>query len=102
MKRILGSCTVLLLGLAATHTIASAQETPGLEGIWLAQTTVTNCQGTVLRHVRNLEMYIQTAQCQPPAVLYRAAQQLCLAPMPSEHGAICKHKLIFSLCGFGA
>jgi hypothetical protein len=52
MKRILGSCTILLLGLAATQTIASAQETPGLEGVWFADITPVNCQtGTPIPNV---------------------------------------------------
>ena len=66
MKRILGSCTILLLAVAATQTIASAQETsasgqetPGLEGVWLAKITVNNCSGVFLRNVQNLEMYIR-------------------------------------------
>jgi hypothetical protein len=44
MKRILGSCTILLLGLVATQTIASAQATPGLEGVWSGEITPVNCQ----------------------------------------------------------
>jgi hypothetical protein len=43
-KRILGSCTMLVLGLAAMQTVASAQETPGLEGIWIANVTNRDCQ----------------------------------------------------------
>jgi hypothetical protein len=44
MKRIFGSCTMLLLGLAATQTIASAEETPGLEGTWISNVTPVDCQ----------------------------------------------------------
>lgn len=44
MKRILGSCTILLLALAATETIASAQATSGLEGVWISNVTPINCQ----------------------------------------------------------
>src|SRR5439155_5532033 len=43
MKRILGSCTILLLGLAATQTIAPAQATPDLEGIWYNVVTPVDC-----------------------------------------------------------
>jgi hypothetical protein len=45
MKRIFGSCTILLLGLAVTQTLASAedQETPGLEGIWYNVVTPVDC-----------------------------------------------------------
>jgi hypothetical protein len=42
--RIFGSCTILVLGLAAMHTAASAQETPGIEGVWFADVTPVNCQ----------------------------------------------------------
>src|SRR5262245_48611611 len=58
MKRIFGSLTILLLVLAAIPTIASAQETPGLEGVWLAYITVTDCNGHFIRNVRSLDMYI--------------------------------------------
>jgi hypothetical protein len=52
MKRIFGSCTILLLGLAATQTITSAQATPGLEGVWLAYFWPVNCQtGTRISNV---------------------------------------------------
>ena len=44
MKRTFGSCTILFLGLAAMQTIASAQETPGLDGIWYAVLTPVDCQ----------------------------------------------------------
>jgi hypothetical protein len=44
-KRILKHCTMIVaLGLAATQTIASAQEKPGIEGVWLSNVTVRNCQ----------------------------------------------------------
>jgi len=58
MKRIFESMTILLLVLAATQTMASAQATPGLEGVWDAQITVTDCNGHFLRNVRTLDMYI--------------------------------------------
>jgi hypothetical protein len=46
-NRIVRSCTILVLGLAATQTIASAQEMPGIEGVWLANLTSINCQTRV-------------------------------------------------------
>jgi hypothetical protein len=47
MKRILESCAILLLGLAATQTGASAQETSGLEGVWISNVTSVDCQSGV-------------------------------------------------------
>jgi hypothetical protein len=45
MKRMFGSCTILLVTLAAgTQTIASAQETPGMEGAWISNVTAVDCQ----------------------------------------------------------
>jgi hypothetical protein len=35
---------ILVLGVAATQTIASAQATPGLEGVWFGEVTPINCQ----------------------------------------------------------
>ena len=43
MKRIFVSCTVLILGLVAMQAIASAEETPGLEGIWYVVVTPVDC-----------------------------------------------------------
>jgi hypothetical protein len=43
-KRIFRSYTILVLGLAATQTIVSAQETPGIEGVWIANVTSRDCQ----------------------------------------------------------
>ena len=42
-KHFLKSCTMLILGLAATQGAASAQE-PGLDGLWLANITSVDCQ----------------------------------------------------------
>jgi len=48
-KGIFRSCTILVLGFAATQTIASAQErrdaeeTPGIEGVWFAIVTPVDC-----------------------------------------------------------
>jgi hypothetical protein len=45
-KRIFQSCAILVLGLAATQTITSAQEQeqPGIEGLWFANVTGADCQ----------------------------------------------------------
>jgi hypothetical protein len=43
-KQIFSSCTMFFaIGLAATQTLASAQETPGLEGVWLSVVTPVDC-----------------------------------------------------------
>ena len=43
-KRIFGSSILLVLGLAATQVIASAQDSAGLEGLWLTNVTPADCQ----------------------------------------------------------
>jgi hypothetical protein len=43
MKRIFGSCTILFLGLVALQTIASAEETGGIEGIWYGNVIPVDC-----------------------------------------------------------
>jgi hypothetical protein len=49
-QRIFVGCTLVVLGLAATQTMASAQEkqdagdTPGLEGVWFAVITPVDCK----------------------------------------------------------
>jgi hypothetical protein len=43
-KYMFTNCTMfLVLGLAATQTIASAQATPGLEGVWLGEIAPVDC-----------------------------------------------------------
>jgi len=60
-KRIFQSSSILVLGLAAIQTVASAQETPGIEGVWFANVTAVDCQtGAVLPNVtpfRGLYMF---------------------------------------------
>ena len=61
-KRILSSCTLfLVLGFAIAPTSASAQETPGLEGVWFAHITPVDCQtGNVIPNApsfRGLNMF---------------------------------------------
>jgi hypothetical protein len=60
-NRFFQSCTILVLGLAAIQTAASAQETPGIEGVWFADVTAVDCQtGAVIPNVlpfRGLYMF---------------------------------------------
>ena len=57
-KLICKSTAVLALGLAALN-IASAQDNAGLEGPWIADVTVHDCQsGAVVRTVRELALFI--------------------------------------------
>lgn len=49
---------ILVLGFAAAFTNASAQETPGIEGPWIAHVAVHDCQtGAVVRTVRELALF---------------------------------------------
>src|SRR5215831_2995348 len=58
-KQMFRTCMILTLGLAAGLTSASAQETPGIEGAWVENITVRNCQtGDVVRTVRELGLFI--------------------------------------------
>jgi hypothetical protein len=60
-KQIFRSCMVLTLGLAASLTTASAEETPGLVGIWFTVVTPADCQtGAIIPNVpsfRGLYMF---------------------------------------------
>lgn len=61
-KRIFGSCTLfVVLSFAAALTSASAQETPGLEGVWFSDITPVDCQtGAVIPNApifRGLNMF---------------------------------------------
>ena len=58
MKRIFVGSTILLLILAAAPAVASAEDTNGLEGVWDAHITVSDCNGHFLRSVRSFDMYI--------------------------------------------
>ena len=44
MKKRISVSTMAVLGFAAIQTMAFAQETPGIEGVWLANLTSINCQ----------------------------------------------------------
>ena len=57
-KSILRICAISALALTASPMILSAQEKPGLEGVWDVSVVVTNCQtGAVIRTVRSLQMF---------------------------------------------
>ena len=57
--RILTTCLMLALGLAATQATASADQTPRLNGMWNVSVTVRNCEtGEVIRNVRALNLYV--------------------------------------------
>jgi hypothetical protein len=58
-KLVFESCAILALGFAATVTNAWAQESPGIEGPWIANVTVHDCQsGAIIRTVRELALFI--------------------------------------------
>ena len=43
-KRIFGSCTILMLGIAAMQIAAFAREARGIKGVWLSTITPVDCQ----------------------------------------------------------
>ena len=43
MKRLFGSSTILVMGLAAMPSFLTAQETPGLDGVWFATVASAVC-----------------------------------------------------------
>src|ERR1700739_2155264 len=55
------STVILVFALAAMPTLASAQETPGVEGVWFSDVTPVDCQtGAVIPHglpCRGLNMF---------------------------------------------
>jgi hypothetical protein len=71
-ERILRSCTILVLGLAATQTIASAQETPGIEGLWFANVTPVDCQTVIAVGItfRALYMFIHDGSLTTEAAFF--------------------------------
>jgi len=57
-KQVLQTSVMFAVLFGATLTNASAQESPGLEGPWIANVTVHNCDtGDVIRTVRELAMF---------------------------------------------
>ena len=58
-KLIFQTCAILTLGFAATYSNALAQETPGIEGAWISNVNVNDCQtGAFIRTVRSLVLFI--------------------------------------------
>jgi len=58
-KLVFQTCAILAIAFTAALTNGSAQETPGLEGPWIANVTVHDCQtGAVIRTVRELALFI--------------------------------------------
>ncbi len=58
-KLVFRGCAILALGFAATPTTVRAQETPGIEGPWIGDVSVRDCQtGAVIRTVRELALFI--------------------------------------------
>jgi hypothetical protein len=43
MKRLFGSCTILVLGMAAMPQLLPAQQGPGLDGVWFAVVAPAVC-----------------------------------------------------------
>ncbi len=69
MKRILESCALLTLGLAAMQTNASAQATPGIEGAWRTQVHVYNCDtGPTIRDIPALNLFMHDGSMTETAV----------------------------------
>jgi hypothetical protein len=57
--RMLQTCMMIALGLAATQATASAQQTPRLNGVWNVSVTVRSCDtGEVIRNVRALNLFV--------------------------------------------
>src|SRR5689334_4358820 len=57
-KQVLQTSVMFAVLFGATLTNASAQESPGLEGPWIANVTVHNCDtGDVIRTVRELATF---------------------------------------------
>ncbi len=57
-KSILRICAISALALAASPMLLSAEDKPGLEGVWDVSVTVTNCQtGALIRTVRSIQMF---------------------------------------------
>jgi hypothetical protein len=58
-KRILRHCTTLVLGLAATQAIVSAEEAPAIAGTWDVSVTIRQCEtGSLIRAVRAMNLFI--------------------------------------------
>jgi hypothetical protein len=70
-KRIFRSGAILVLGLAAIQIVASAQETPGIEGLWFANVTNVDCQtGAPSFTFRALYMFIHDGSLTTEAAFF--------------------------------
>ena len=57
-QRLFRISILVILGLAASQTILSAQERPGIEGVWSVTVNVVNCQtGAPIRTVASLQQF---------------------------------------------
>lgn len=69
MKRMLESCALLALTLAAMKTASSAQETPGIEGPWQTQVHVYDCDtGATVRDASALNLFMHDGSITETAV----------------------------------
>jgi hypothetical protein len=70
-KRFFRNCTILVLGVAAIQTVASAQATPGIEGLWIANVTNRDCQtGAPGFTFRALYMFIHDGSLSTEAAFF--------------------------------
>ena len=57
--RMLPTCMMLALGLAATQATASDRQTPRLNGVWNVSVMVRSCEtGELIRSVRALNLFV--------------------------------------------
>lgn len=57
-KNIFRNCAIAALLLAASQAVASAQNNHSIQGVWLVNVTVTNCQtGALIRTVQSLQTF---------------------------------------------
>jgi hypothetical protein len=57
--RMLSTCMMLAVGLAATQATVSAEQPSRLNGLWNVTVTIRNCEtGEVIRNVRALNLYV--------------------------------------------
>ena len=57
-KNIFRNCAIAALVLAASQAVASAQNPHSIQGVWLVNVTVTNCQtGALIRTVQSVQTF---------------------------------------------
>jgi hypothetical protein len=70
-KSFFRTCAILVLGVAAMQTVASAQATPGIEGLWIANVTNRDCQtGASGATFRALYMFIHDGSVTTEAAFF--------------------------------